>query len=279
MRTTAVVLAASLAAAASAGWLPNATAQDARRSEPAASPDLLPSAHQRRLSLTASRARPFAKASGPSEEDVGDIDSFGRNVTWLGVAQMNVDLLDSCPKPDPAANAACVELLPAPAATAFDVHDVARIKLPPKATHSILCHWFSPLLSISYRNPTAGAVVARLNTLPTLTIENPVLDDPSLVDPTTGLPFAGRLTTSMSASESFQVPLSPGMALDTRERDTATCIAGFLTRRSLIGTWGLTDEQADKFFASETIVRMNLRGSAQYVERASLIFGLRIVGD
>ena len=279
MRTTTVVLAASLAAAASAGWLLNAAAQDARPSEPAVSPDLLPSAQQRRLSLTASRAMPFAKASGPSEEDVGDVDSFGRKVTWLGVTQMNIDLLDSCPKPDPAANAACAELLPAPAATAFDFQDVARIKLPPKATHSILCHWFSPLLSIGYRNPTAGAVVARLNTLPTLTIENPVLDDPSLVDPTTGLPFAGRLTSSMSASELFEVPLSPGMALNARERDTATCIAGFLTRKSLVGTWGLTDDQADKFFASETTIRMNLRGSAQYVEHASLIFGLRIVGD
>lgn len=279
MRTTTAVLAASLAAA-SVGWLLNATAQDASPSEPAASPALLPSAHQRRLSLPASRAMPLArKAPGPSEEDVGDVDSFGRNVTWLGVAQMNVSLLDSCPKPDPAANAACAELLPAPASTAFDVQDVARIKLPPKATHSILCHWFSPLLSIRYRNPTAGPVVARLNTLPTLTIENPVLDDPSLVDPTTGLPFAGRLTTSMSASELFEVPLSPGMALNARERDTATCIAGFLTRKSLVGTWGLTPVQADKFFANETTIRMNLRGSAQYVEHASLIFGLRIVGD
>lgn len=279
MRTSSLVLAVALAAT-STGLLLNAAAQDPRPvDEPAASPDLLPSAHQRRLSLTASRAMRPAKAPVPSEEDVGDLDSFGRNVTWLGVAQMNVDLLDRCPKPDPAANAACAELQPAPAPTGFDFRDVARIKLPPKATHSILCHWFSPLLSIGYRNPTAGAVVARLDILPTLTVENPVLDDPSLLDPTTGLPFAGRLTTSMSASESFQVPLSPGMALNARERDTATCIAGFLTRRSLVGTWGLTDDQADKFFASETIVRMNLRGSAQYVERASLIFGLRIVGD
>jgi len=278
MCKTLLVLAASIAAA-SAGLLLNAAAQAPQPAGPASSPDLMPGAHQRRLALTASRAALLAKAPGPSEEDVGDVDSFGRNVTWLGVTQMNVNLLDSCPKPDPAADMACAELLPAPASTPFDFQDVARIKLPPGATHSILCHWFSPLLSIRYGNPTGAAVVARLDYLPTLTIENPVLDDPSMVDPTTGLPFAGRLTTSMSASESFQVPLSPGMALNTRERDTATCIAGFLTRKSLLGTWRLTEVQADKFFANETTIRMNLRGSAQYVEHASLIFGLRVVGD
>ena len=69
------------------------------------------------------------------------------------------------------------------------------------------------------------------------------------------------------------------MALHARERDTATCIAGFRTRKSLVGTWGLSDAQADAFFAHATTIRMNPRGSAQYVAQASLIFGLRIVGD
>ena len=37
--------------------------------------------------------------------------------------------------------------------------------------------------------------------------------------------------------------------------------------------------QADDFFASPTTVRMNITGSTQYVSNASLVFGLRIVGD
>ena len=83
----------------------------------------------------------------------------------------------------------------------------------------------------------------------------------------------------MTASELFQVPLAAGAALDARERDTATCIGGFVTRKSLVGVWGLSEAQADAFFGKETTVRMNVRGTARYVGNASLVFGLRIVGD
>ncbi|MCA0393501.1 MAG: hypothetical protein LCH70_05175 [Proteobacteria bacterium] len=279
MRTAPLLLLATATAFAAAGLLLTASAGDAPAQEPAASADLLPSAQQRRLSLTASQLALRGKAAEVSVDDVGDVESFRRNVTWLGVAQMNLDLREKCPKPDPASNAACVPLLPAPATTAFDVQDVARIKLPPKATHSILCHWFSPVLMVNYRNPTGAAAIAQLAYTPTLTVENPVLDDPALIDPTTGLPFGGRLTAGMTASELFQVPLAAGAALDARERDTATCIGGFVTRKSLVGVWGLSEAQADAFFGKETTVRMNVRGTARYVGNASLVFGLRIVGD
>lgn len=239
--------------------------------------DLLPAARQRALAAT---ARDIAAAKAVTEEDVGDVDSFRRNVTWLGVTQMNVRLDPAtCPKPDPAADAACVVLNPSPALTSFDLQDVARIVLPPKATQSILCHWFSPVLTMRYANTGASPVIAHLSYTPTLTVENPVLDDPSLIDPTTGLPFGGRLTTGMTGSERFEVPLQPGMAVNARERDTATCIAGFVTRKSLITTYGLVPELADKFFAKKTTIRMNLRGTVQHVASADLVFGLRIVGD
>ena len=42
----------------------------------------------------------------------------------------------------------------------------------------------------------------------------------------------------MTASERFEVPLAPGMQLNTRERDSAVCIAGFINQRTLVGTFG-----------------------------------------
>lgn len=276
MRTSHCWLLAGAVAAAVASLVVHASNAPRRTPGVAASADLLPDARQRALAAT---ARSFADKAGPTLEDVGDVDSFGRNVTWLGVTQMNIDLAPTCPKPGTYADHACAVLQPAPAPTGFEFGDVARIALPPRATHSILCHWLSPVLQVRYENPTAGSAIARLNLQPTLTIENPVLDDPALLDPTTGMPFGGRLTTSMTASELFEVPLPPGMALTARERDSATCVAGFLTRRSLVELWGLTPAHAEAFFDKPTTVRMNLRGSAQYVSGASLVYGLRIVGD
>lgn len=244
------------------------------------SADLLPSAAQRRLSPTASQSKtalPIGVAAAPTLEEVGDVDSFGRAVKWLGVAQMNVALTNSCPPPGD--GTACVVLNPAPAATAFSFQDVARITLPGKAADSLLCHWLSPILDIGYANPTASAAIARLTYQPTLTVESEVLDDPALIDPTTGLPFGGRLLTGMTASERFEVPLDAGQLVGERVRDSAVCIAGFITRRALVDTYGLTATQAKQFFRKPITVRMNISGNAQYVGNASLTFGLRIVGD
>jgi hypothetical protein len=249
------------------------------------SPDLLPDPRRQWLSRRAGDGPAegiAARAPGP--DMVGDADSFGRTLKWLGSGQMNITLSDSCPAPFPSTTvgSACEVLQPLAATTTFEFEDVARITLPKNATHSLLCHWFSPYLGMTYRNPNppgGAAVVARLWYQPTLTIENPVLDDPALVDPGTGLPFGGRLTTSVSNLETFEVPLPADTQVSVRERDTATCIGGFVSRRMLVDSWGLTPAQAADFFKHPTTIRMNIRGSARHVARADLIFGLRIVGD
>lgn len=246
------------------------------------SADLLPDANQRKLSLSASqaaKAAPGVVAAAPTPEEVGDVDSFGRAVRWLGVTQMNLSLSDTCPPPFGDPTAACVTLNPAPASTSFAFEDLARIELPAKAADSLLCYWLSPFLNITWQNPTAAPAVAQLSYSPTLTIENPVLDDPALINPVTGLPFGGSLLTSMTSSEQFEVPLDAGQQLTERSRDSAVCIAGFVSRRTLVDIYGLTDAQAKQFFKKPTTVRMNITGNARYVRNASLIFGFRIVGD
>ena len=244
--------------------------------EPRVSADLLPGPSLRRLQAPTPRG---ATVSAVTVEEVGDADSFGRSLRWLGVAQGDVELADTCPVPGSGPDARCVALSPTPAPTSFDLSDLASITLPARSANSLLCHWFSPVLTLQYANPGADAAVAQFGYFPTLTLENAVLLDPVLIDPTTGAPFAGRLTTGMTASEQFEVPLAPGMALSERQRDSATCIAGFISRRSLVQIYGLTESQAREFFRRDTVVRLNVRGSARYVQAASLNFGLRIVGD
>ena len=238
----------------------------------ARSADLVSAQMKRGLTL-GTRISPAADAL--AVEDVGDVDSFGRNLRWLGVTQMNASLTTDC---STWTGPGCQVITPG-AFTSFAFTDLAHIRLPPKATKSLLCYWLSPLVTVSYENPTSTAVNALVRYNPKLTIENPVLNDPSLINPMTGLPFGGRIDTSMTSSEFYEVPLMPGAAFTQRSRDSAVCIAGFLTKRSLIDNYGLTDAQATAFFQQETMVRMNLSGAVNHVASADFIFGLRIIGD
>jgi hypothetical protein len=214
-----------------------------------------------------------------TEDEVYDTDSFGRNVRWLGLASAFINVQTGCPKPT-TPDEFCQELNATPGApTNFVFNDAARIKLPKYATNSLLCYWFSPVLTVTYSNVTASRVIGRFRYTPTLTIENPVLSDPSLIDPTTGAPFGGQLLTSMTSSESFQESLEPGVTLSERTRDSTVCMAGFISHKALINNYGLTPAQADDFFASPTTVRLNVTGSVQHVSNASMVFGLRVVGD
>ena len=249
----------------------------------AVSPDLQTVKSTQRLERKAaavSTARADAGiARAPTLEDVGDVDSFGRNVKWLGLTSAFINLSDTCPTDPSNPDELCQVLAPAPAFTGFVFEDAARLTLPGKSADSLLCYWFSPVLNVGYSNFGATRVLARFRYTPTLTVENPVLDDPSLIDPTTGAPFGGKLLTSMTSSESYVVPLEPGVSFAERTRDSAVCMAGLITRRSLIENYGLTEAQANRFFKKPTTIRMNVSGSAQHVAFASLVFGLRVVGD
>lgn len=257
--------------------------QDAEVIE-AVSPDLPVRAAQQRLALKASDFTAAKKAKAkdaPTVEDVYDVDSFKREVVFLGLTSAFVTLEDTCPAPDPAVpDQFCQALNPTPGAfTSFSFNDMARIKLPPKSAHSLLCYWFSPLLTTTYSNPTGARVNAQFRYSPTLTIKNPVLDDPALIDPTTGVAFGGQLLTGMTSAEIFQVPLEPGVTFTERTRDSTVCMAGFVSKRALIDNYGLTEAQATEFFKQPTTVSLNVTGNARFVQFAGMTFGLRIVGD
>jgi len=228
------------------------------------------------LAHSTSASKPADNApSAPPSDDTGDPDSFGRSLQWLGLADGEVDLLDDCTGD----TFACQPLVAPPGETSFSFTDLGHITLPARAAHSLLCYWFSPFLNIGYGNDSGSPVVAHLAYTPTVTIENPVLDDPSLIDPTTGLPFGGQLLTGMTSSQHFDVPLPAATHITERTRDSAVCIAGLISRSTLMQLYGLSDAQARDFFRHTMTLRLNVDGNAQYVDSATLYFGWRIVGD
>jgi len=215
----------------------------------------------------------------PIREDVGDPDSFGRPLKWLGLTQANIHLSEDCSLPEHQYEGThCEQTSPGQTAR-FDFRDTARITLPGNAAHSMLCHWFSPYLALAYANPAAEPVTASLLYRPRLRIESEVLRDPAMVDPTTGQPFDGSLSTGMTSNEQLTVTLLGFEQRYETMRDSNVCIAGFLTRRNLVESYGLTETQAEQVFQKPMTIRLDVSGSARYIPEASLTFGLRIVGD
>src|SRR5690606_14045516 len=143
---------------------------------------------------------PPPPAPAPTNEEVGDADSFGRPLKWLGVAQADVVLTEDCSLPQ-FEGRNCAQTLPAPAQTTFAFQDAGSVTLPGNAAHSLLCHWFSPMLMIGYDNPFSHPATARLRYSPKLRIQSEVLLDPALVNSMTGQPFAGSLLTPISSHE------------------------------------------------------------------------------
>lgn len=272
-------LAGALAYAANSGAITRVSAPSAR-----AALQTLQSAPAGRAFAAAQSTRSAKPAPPPppppTVEEVGDVDSFGRNLRWLGVASGFAVVSTDCASilaQDP--DATCQQVSSQPGVTSFTFNDVARIRLPAGASNSLLCHWFSPQVTASFTNSSDAPVLARLTSRPSVTVENPVLNDPALIDPSTGAAFGGKLTTSVTGTERLVFTLAPWAQHHQTLRGSQTCIGGMLSKRALVEGYGLTEAQAASFFASPTTLRLNIQGVTASADEVTFSVGLRVIGD
>jgi hypothetical protein len=223
-------------------------------------------------------AGPITAAAAPTADEVGDADSFGRNVTYLGLAQtLPVTLLDDCTGSDPTFER-CIVQQPAPLSTNFDESGLAVMNLPAKASKSLLCFTLTPFISISWLNPTATQQTARFTATGTIIIDNALLDDPTLIDPTTGSPFNGSLSVGLSTWHNMH-SIAPGEFEDESSSQTRSCIAGLVSKRALVETYGLSDAQASQFFKKAMTIHFGARGAVAMSQFTSYFYGIRLFGD
>jgi hypothetical protein len=224
-----------------------------------------------------------ARAAGPTVDDVGDVDSFGRNVIYLGLAQTSaISLLDDCtpdPTSPPGPNDRCITLGPQPGVTSFNEAKLASMRIPAKSSQSMLCFSLTPQMSFEFLNLTGVAQPnARFAARPVVVVQNNVLNDPTLIDPNTGAPFNGEFTLTLSTYSE-----SRNLAAGEREQKqlflSRDCIAGLVSKRSLVENYGLTDTQAKKFFNEPITLVFGASGTAQLVDFAAYFYGIRIYGD
>ncbi len=225
-----------------------------------------------------------ATAMSPSPAPGGaDTDSFGRNVQFDGLLQSGTVSLQSDCTPDPSnplgPDDRCVVLNAAPGSTTFDLPNIGRLTIPGKSAHSLLCHWLTPIAYYSFQNGTGSSANANFRLAPYVIVQSSVLSDPSLIDPTTGLPFNGQLQTAFAATYQDSQSLDPGQTATRRFSETRVCIGGFLSKQLLMQTYGLTNAQANAVFHNDITLQFGLGGTAALVDSGYVIYGLRVVGD
>lgn len=93
---------------------------------------------------------------------IGDADSFGRPVRWLGVDQADIVFSSQCRSVGKPAPLLCVCIETVNLSATFELGDIARFELPAGSTHSLLCHSLSPIVTIRGRNPTTAASTRRM---------------------------------------------------------------------------------------------------------------------
>ena len=217
-------------------------------------------------------------AAAPTAEDVGDPDSFGRNVTYLGLAQtQSVTVLDDCSASDPTLER-CIVANPAPSPTTFNEDGLATMNLPAKATKSLICFALTPFIQVQWENFLATPAQARFSGNALITIDNEVLDDPTLIDPGTGLPFGGVMTLGLGTFSDSHT-LQPGETDFKSYQMSRSCIAGIVSKRSLVEGFGLTETQATQFFKKPMTITFGARGTFALSAFANYFYGIRLYGD
>lgn len=236
------------------------------------------------LTLAACVAAPVCVIAAPlTDADVGDADSFGKKVVWIGLVQTGVVVLaEDC---DPSEigplgpNDRCVTLSPAPATTSFSYPDLGHVTLPGKSTDTLICHWATPLVSYGFHNTTGTAALAKFTLRATYRLESAVLANPALLNPTTGLPFDGGIDIAGLPTYRNYQTIADGATQSHMIQSTRTCIEGMISKSTLVNTYGLTEAQAKSFFANPVTIRAGVSGDAALVSGASIIVGTRFTGD
>ena len=239
----------------------------------------------------------WLKAAPPSA-DVGEAESFGHPALYMGAASGFVQLRPSCtPAPAPvppntANNDQCFELNPQPDPTGFTANDILRIKLPKKATRTIIYPALNFFVHYNLRNQTASADDGLFSFTATVDIESDALLDPSILDPNnpdpvTGapMPAAGKLRGLFSYLYTVDRSLPAGA--HDRQRVTLVRVGNAgINKASLVGM-GLSQTVVDNLFAGPMTVRMNMVGNTQLLNMgpggniagATVTANMRLFGD
>jgi hypothetical protein len=224
--------------------------------------------------------------AGPSAQDVGDAETFGNNVQYMGATSGFVTMsTDPCPAPTPTpspvpnGDSFCDQLNPAPAATSVSHDNICRIKLPKKATRDVIYPMLNIFLNYQLQNSTGvDQPQGLMRFTATISIESTALNDPSCVDPNTSAPCGGKLTNLFAYNFRDDRAMKNGDRQLLRETLVRAGNTG-LTKQQFQDSFGLSPALVDALFKSAITVRLDFNATTKLVDFASVTCNMRLFGD
>jgi hypothetical protein len=217
--------------------------------------------------------------------NIGDAESFGKNVKFLGNASTGaVYVYRSC---DPAILLAELDLTLAPedrcvahtggATTAATFDDLGSITLPGKSADNLIYYLINSTVANNYENFTPVPLFTSFTYAPRLTIESAALNDPAAVDPSTGLPLNGVLTLSANAGRFETRTIQPNAS--ESYVDTSTRAASRGLSRSLFADLGLPPQVIDKLYRQPMTIKFGMRVTVRNVFFGQYFYAVRLMGN
>jgi hypothetical protein len=223
-------------------------------------------------------------AGPPTVNDVGDADSFGHPAKFMGAVGGFVTLSPTAcpatpsPSPGPGGSSECFQLNPAPAQTSFEADDICRVKLPKGSTKDNIYPVLGLIMSYQLQNSTGSPQPHGIYSIDaSISIESTVLNDPSIIDPLTGMPANGKIQTGYTYAYRDDRTMQDGDRQRLRQNVARVGNTG-ITKAQLVAS-GLPQNVVDKLFNSDMTIHVDVTGTATLVTDAFVTINLRLFGD
>jgi hypothetical protein len=218
--------------------------------------------------------------------DVGEPDSFGKNVKFLGTATTGtVYVYHSC---DPAillaeaevtlgADDRCLVNTVGGGTSSATFNDLGRITIPGRTADNVIYFILNNTVSSETQNTFANGLPVFSSYIPKITIESAALNDPAALDPTTGLPLNGVLTVSAFGSRVFNKTVAPDDAEFFFDTYSSAATRGFA--RSYFADLGLPQNVINNLYRQPMTIRLGMRVAARNVSFGQYFYAMRLTGN
>ena len=217
--------------------------------------------------------------------DVGEPDSFGKNVKFLGTAATGTVyvyrscdaqiLLDEMEITLGADDRCLVHTGGATSSATFS--DLGRITIPGRTADNVVYFILNNTLSSQTQNDSAGGLPVLSSYVPRLTIESAALNDPAALDPVTGQPLNGVLTISAFGSRVFNKTVPAGDFEFFFDAYSSAATRGFA--RSYFADLGLPAAVVNNLYRQPMTIKLGMRVVVQNVSFAQHSYAMRLTGN
>lgn len=221
-----------------------------------------------------------------SVADVGEPDSFGKNVKFLGSAvsgtiyvyhscdpQVLLDELQLTLSPDDR----CLAAANGGASASATFTDIGRITIPGRSADNVIYFIANNTISHDLQNNFANGLPVFFTYSPRVTIESAALNDPAALDPVTGQPLNGSLTVGISGTKQFIRTVPAGEFEFFNDTYSTAATRGFA--RSYFADLGLPPTVVNNLYRQPMTIRLGMRVSVRNIFLGQYFYTMRFMGN